>query len=113
MTSSTSPTISGPSAEVGSSTRISAGFIAIARVITTRYCCGKPRRAFHGMVAGLTRASYSAARARASRSLAPSTRCGPIVMLWSADKCEKRLKRGKTMLTRRRLRAAALGGSAA
>ena len=41
ITSSTSPTSSGSSAEVGSSKSISFGFIASARAIATR-CCWPP-----------------------------------------------------------------------
>ncbi|EAL08031.1 conserved hypothetical protein [Listeria monocytogenes str. 4b H7858] len=39
ITLNTSPTISGSSAEVGSSNSITSGFIASARAMATRCCC--------------------------------------------------------------------------
>lgn len=73
MTSSTSPTSSGSSAEVGSSNSVSARFIANARVIAARRCWPpeSPAGRFMAWSETLTRASCSAARARAPRSLAP------------------------------------------
>ena len=69
MTLSTSPIVSGSSAEVGSSNSISAGSMASARAIATR-CCWPPDSA-DGMDVGLLRQPHLGEQRRRARSLPP------------------------------------------
>ena len=84
MTLSTSPIVSGSSAEVGSSNSISAGSMASARAIATR-CCWPPESCGGMDLSALSARPTlaSSARARASAAAASSrARCvGPMVTL--------------------------------
>ena len=109
----TSSTSSGSSAEVGSSNSIRAGSMESARAMATRCCC--PPESCDGSLPACSprpsRSSSEAARARASATGTPSTRCGPMVTFWRAVRLANRLKRWNTKPTRRRLASRTLGGS--
>ena len=99
MTSSTSPTISGSSAEVGSSKSMTSGSIASARTIARR-CFWPPDRRV-GLMSRLsdrpTRASSASASAMAASLLFLPSSVGARVMLSMTDMCGKMLKCWKTM----------------
>ena len=99
ITSSTSPTSSGSSAEVGSSKSISLGFIASALAIATRCCC--PPESCAGYTSSFsprpTRLSSSSASASASFFGRCCTITGASITFSIAVLCGKRLKRWKTI----------------
>src|ERR1700761_5290404 len=104
MVSSTSLTISGSSAEVGSSNSITLGFMVSARAIATR-CCWPPDiwpgylLAWCGI---LTRSRYFIAAASASFCGTLRTQIGASVQFSSTVRCGNRLKLWNTMPTSRR-----------
>ena len=110
MTSSTSSTISGSSAEVGSSNSITFGFMASARAMAAR-CCWPPE-SWAGYLslwfAIPTRSSSSIARFRASALFTLRTFIGARVTLSSIVLWAKRLKLWNTMPTSARSAASAL-----
>ena len=99
ITSSTSPTISGSSALVGSSKSMTSGSIASARTMATRCFC--PPESCAGYAPALssspTRRSSSLAFASDSALSAFLTSTGAMVMLSSTVLCGKRLKCWNTM----------------
>ena len=99
ITSRTSPTISGSSAEVGSSKSITFGSIASERTMATRCFC--PPESCCGYALALssrpTRRSSSIAFLSASAADAPRTSFGASVMLSRIVRWGKRLKCWKTM----------------
>ena len=101
MTFSTSPTISGSSADVGSSNRMTSGFIDRVRAIATRCFC--PPDSCRGLAATYgfmpTRVRYSIATCLASTLLRCMTRTCPIMQFLSADMLLKRLNCWNTMPT--------------
>ena len=108
MTLSTSPMVSGSSAEVGSSNSIRAGSIASARAIATR-CCWPPESCA-GMLSALSDKpdlgqQGHRARSSASARRASSTVRGPIATLLSAVRCGNSSKFWNTMPMRRRIAA--------
>ncbi|MNI35400.1 hypothetical protein D3C73_894230 [compost metagenome] len=106
ITFSTSPTVSGSSADVGSSNSITSGSIASARAIATRCCCPPDRLAgkLPALAASPTFSSSAMARARAASGDMPSTVMGPIATLSSADLCGNSSKLWNTMPIRWRTR---------
>src|SRR4030081_2918923 len=104
MVSSTSLTISGSSAEVGSSNSITFGFIVSARAIATR-CCWPPDIWPGNLLAWcgiFTRSRYFMAAASASFFGILRTQIGASVQFSSTVKCGNRLKLWNTMPTSRR-----------
>ena len=99
MTESTSPTISGSSAEVGSSKSITRGSIARARAIAMR--CIWPPESCSGKALALsgrpTRASSSIAFFSAASRETPRIMRGAIVTLSSTVMCGNKLKRWNTI----------------
>ena len=113
MTSSTSLIISGSSALVGSSSRMSFGFIASDRAIATR-CCWPPDSCagiFFAWLATPTRSSSSIALASASFRDFFFTLIGARVTFSSTVLCAKRLNDWNTMPTSARSLASAAPSS--
>src|SRR6185369_12922541 len=104
MTSSTSPTISGSNAEVGSSNSITIGSIDSARAIATR-CCWPPD-SWPGNLSLCairpTRSSIFSPRASASSGLRPSTLIWAMVRFSVTERCGNSSKCWNTMPTRLR-----------
>src|SRR5581483_6490285 len=109
----TSPTSSGSSALVTSSSSISCGFIASARTIATRCCWPPDSRS--GYSPALSARPKRARRARASSSArsrgASSTLRGPSVTFPSTVMCGKRLNAWKTIPIPRRTRLTSTPGA--
>src|SRR5450755_532170 len=104
IVSSTSLTISGSSAEVGSSNSMIFGFMQRARAIATR-CCWPPESWLGYLFAcsGMrTRVKYFSAVASASSRLMPRERIGARVQFCNAVRCGKRLNCWNSMPTSRR-----------
>src|ERR1043165_6190050 len=104
MVSSTSLTISGSSAEVGSSNSMSLGFMQSARAIATR-CCWPPESwpgYFPACSGILTRLRYVIATSSAWRLGILRTQIGASVRFSSTVRCGNRLKCWNTMPTSRR-----------
>src|SRR6201995_5009222 len=104
MVSSTSLTISGSSAEVGSSNSITFGFMVSARAIATR-CCWPPDiwpGYFWACCGILTRSRYFMAIASASFCGMLRTQIGASVQFSRTVRCGNRLKLWNTMPTSRR-----------
>ena len=105
ITSSTSPTSSGSSAEVGSSNSIIDGFIASARAMATR-CCWPPDR-LEGQASRLslkpTFASKASARSIACWRGILRRFIGAMIRFSSTVMCGNRLKRWNTMPTLSRI----------
>ena len=113
MTSSTSPTSSGSSAEVGSSKRRTFGRMASARAMATR-CCWPPdsRAGYSPAFSGRpTRSRSAVASTTASGRPIPSALIGPSVTFSSAVLWGKRWKCWNTMPTWLRIRAIGTAGS--
>ena len=110
ITSSTSLTISGSSAEVGSSNRMTFGSMASARAMATRCCCPPDSWAgyFSAWDSTPTRFSRSMPRWRASAGF---RRTGPRVTFSSTVLCANRLNDWNTMPTSPRRWASALPSS--
>jgi len=104
ITSSTSPTISGSSAEVGSSNSMQIGFIARPRAIATR-CCWPPD-SWPGNLSFCeirpTRSRYLRPFSRAASSLRPSTLICAMVRFCITVMCGNSSKFWNTMPTRER-----------
>ncbi len=105
MVSSTSFTISGSSAEVGSSNSMSLGLMQSARAIATR-CCWPPD-SWPGYLCAcsgiFTRSRYFMAISSASRLGIWRTQIGASVQFSSTVRCGNRLKCWNTMPTSRRI----------
>jgi len=108
ITSSTSPTSSGSSADVASSNSITFGSIASARAIATRCCC--PPESCEGYASSFSPrpAMRSSSFPRSAAILRERLRTwtGAQVTLPSAVRCGKRLNRWNTMPTSARARDA-------
>ena len=106
ITASTSLTIVGSSAEVGSSKRMISGFMARQRAMAARCFC--PPDSSPGRLPAFSRrptsCSSSIARASAASRLWPSSVMGQRVMLSRMVRCSKRLKFWNTMPILRRSR---------
>ena len=91
--SSTSPTSSGSSALVTSSSSISRGLATSARAIATRCCCPPDRSSGRAsaLAARPTRSSIAIPRDRASSAPTPCTRRSARVTLPITSRCGKRL----------------------
>ena len=104
ITSSTSPTISGSSAEVGSSNSMTMGSIDSARAMATR-CCWPPE-SWPGNLSlwadRPTRSSIFKPRVLASSAERPSTLIWAMVRFSVTDRCGKSSKCWNTMPTRER-----------
>src|SRR4051812_2718419 len=104
ITSSTSPTISGSRAEVGSSNSITIGFMASARAMATRCCC--PPESWPGNLWACalrpTRSSKAMPLASASSLDRPSTLRWARLRLSVIDRCGNNSKCWNTMPTRER-----------
>ncbi|OEI69795.1 putative ABC transporter substrate-binding protein [Curtobacterium sp. ER1/6] len=113
ITPSTSPTSSGSSADVGSSSSTTDGSRASARAIATRCCC--PPESCRGRVAprspSPTRSSSSRALAFAGAAGTPAA-TGPSATFSSAVRCGKSSKCWNTNPMRDRCRRRARSGSA-
>ena len=111
MTSSTSPTISGSRAEVGSSNSITRGSIASARAMATRCCC--PPDSWAGYLATWSARPTRSRRRRAVRSaLSRSHRrtlSGARVTFSSTVLWGNRLNCWNTMPTSRRMSCSSVG----
>ncbi|ABA52856.1 conserved hypothetical protein [Burkholderia pseudomallei 1710b] len=107
ITSSTSLTSSGSSADVGSSNNSTFGFSASARAIATRCCC--PPESWRGYACAFaarpTRASSSRASRSASARVARPDATGASTMFSSTVRCANRLKFWNTMPTSARRRS--------
>jgi hypothetical protein len=99
MTSSTSLTISGSSAEVGSSNSMSDGCMASARAMATRCCCPPERKSGNASALSVspTRSSRLRAISCASAVLLRRIFLGPSQMFCAAVRCGNRLNDWNTM----------------
>ncbi len=113
ITSSTSATSKGSSADVISSRSNSLGSIAIARTTATRCCC--PPERLSGYVVALSArpnlSSSSVARVSAAARPTPSSCRGASVMLSMTERCGNRLNAWKTRPISRRTSSASIRGS--
>jgi len=110
ITSRTSWTISGSSAEVGSSNSMTLGFIASARAMAARCCC--PPESWAGYLSRwsvMPTRSRSAVPSRSASALAVlRTLSGPRVTFCKIVLCANKLKLWNTMPTSARRPASAL-----